>query len=401
MTAIHVNTKLLDAPRWMGMAAIHSHPDLRRTTMKGLLIKMLITPVDFDCNMDCGYCYNGSARTPCSSVSKRIIPMGIIYRIFDQVYPLLKGDQLIVIWHGGEPLLAGQNFYREVIEVQKSAVRGRYRVINCMQTNGTLIDEEWADLLLRLKIGPSVSADGPAYLHDSIRVFLDGRPTYLQAMRGYRLLQKNDVNTGMLVVISQNNVRHPEAIWQWVLEEKIPHFDFLPCIEPELWRKGEQKYGLSPEEVAEFSIRLFDLWFNHGDPNIKIRTFRDAIKGQLGGRVNICSWKAGCLQHISFDVAGNAFPCARYHCYPETKMGNIMAQSFPEIMSSSKTRWVHDGIAAGQQKCKNCQWNPICGSGCPFLKYALHGSWDGPYVHFQSRQALFYHVHDRIFQKGN
>lgn len=275
---------------------------------------------------------------------------------------------------------------------------GRYQVTNCLQTNGTLVDDSWADLLSSLHIGPSVSMDGPAFLHNGVRIFLDGSPTHAAALRGYRLLQERDFNVGLLMVVSQGNQKYPEAIWQWVLEQNIPHFDFLPCIEPELWRQGRQVWGLSVEEVSAFFTRFFDLWFDHGDPKIKIRTFRDAIKGQLGGRVNICSWKAGCLQHISFDSQGSAFPCARYHSYPETAMGNINTMTFAEIMGTAKTRWIHEGIASGQSKCGKCQWAGVCGSGCPFLKYALHGTWDGPFVHCQSRQALFRHVRSRIFQ---
>lgn len=365
--------------------------------MAGPLIKLLITPVDFDCNMACGYCYNGSAWQPCAKPS-RVISMETVYKIFDEIVPILKGDHLTVIWHGGEPLLAGQDFYREALEVQARAVAGRYHVTNCMQTNGMLVDEQWADLLAQLKIGPSVSMDGPKELHDSIRVMVDGSPTYDLVMRGYHLLQSRDINTGMLMVISQSNVRYPERIWRWILEEKILHFDFLPCIEPERWREGKQVHGLSTEEVAEFSIRFFDLWFDHGDPNIRVRTFRDAIKGQLGGRVNVCSWKAGCVQHISFDASGNAFPCARYHSYPETCMGNIGELSFSDIMATPVARWVREGIATGQSQCRNCKWQPICGSGCPFLKYALSGNWEGHYVHCKSRQALFEHVRKRIFR---
>ena len=147
--------------------------------MKGLLVKMLITPVDFSCNMACGYCYNGSARTSCVQDPKTI-SMDTLYRIFDEAYPLMKTDNLVVIWHGGEPLLAGKDFYREAIKVQKIAAKNRYHVINCLQTNGTLIDEEWIDLFSQLKIGPSVSIDGPSELHDSIRVFLDGGATSLR-----------------------------------------------------------------------------------------------------------------------------------------------------------------------------------------------------------------------------
>ena len=364
--------------------------------MAGQLVKLLITPVDSDCNMACGYCYNGSSRVECLKPNK-VISLDLVYKIFDQIQPYLKGKRLVVIWHGGEPLLAGQEFYREAIKVQEEAVKGRYAITNCMQTNGTLIDEAWADTLADLRIGPSVSIDGPAWLHDKIRKNIDGSPTYEKAMNGYRLLQNRDINTGMLVVVSRANFQYVKEIWEWVLAERIPHFDFLPCIEPELWKIGQQVYGLSTDEVAKFSIDFFDLWFNHGDPEVKIRTFRDAIKGQLGGKVNICSWKEGCLQHISFNASGKAFPCARYHCYEETSMGDISHESFEMIMQSAKTKWVHDGISFGQSQCKDCDWNYICGSGCPFLKYALHGKWDAPFVHCKSRQALFRHVEQKIF----
>ncbi len=365
--------------------------------MPGPLMKLLITPVDFSCNMACRYCYNGSFRKP-STVPIETISMGTLYRIFDQIPPLLQGNHLFVIWHGGEPLLAGEDFYREALQVQKKASAGRYAITNCMQTNGTLVDEAWADLLAELKIGPSVSVDGPAHLNDNVRTYLNGAPTYGDIMRGYRLLRSRDLNAGMLMVISQKNVKEAKAIWKWILQEKIPHLDFLPCIEPELWRRHQQQYGLSPQEVAAFFTEMFDLWLDHGDPAINIRTFRDAVKGQLGGKVNICSWKAGCLQHISFDAAGNVYPCARYHSYPETRLGNIQEITFPEILKTKKADWVRQGIADGQERCAPCKWNSICGSGCPFLKYALHGSWNAQYIHCQPRQALFSHVRERIFQ---
>ncbi len=236
---------------------------------------------------------------------------------------------------------------REVIEIQKEAIQGRYKVMNAMQTNGTLINEQWADLFAELKFGPSVSIDGPAEHHDQIRTYLDGKPTYEHAMRGYRLLRERGINSGMLVVASKVNLNNPEKLWEWVLQEKIEHFDVLPCIEPELWREGKQQYGLSSDEVSDFYIKLFDLWFDHQNPDIVIRTFRDAVKGILGGKVNICSWKAGCLQHISFDASGSAFPCARYHSYPETNMGSITEMNFSDIMQTPTTKKVYQGIADG------------------------------------------------------
>jgi len=365
--------------------------------MAGQLTKLLITPVDMDCNMACKYCYNGSSWQP-RTTPDRVISIDTIYKIFDEIGPLLKSESLVVVWHGGEPMLAGKDFYREMVAAQRRATNGRYKVSHCMQTNGTLVDAEWVELFGQLYIGPSVSIDGPAHLHDAVRVFLDGAPTYDLSMRAYRALQERGIDPGLLVVISQTNVKSPGAIWEWVLEQQFPHFDFLLCIEPELWRESKQVFGLSSDEATEFSIRLFDLWFAHGDPDIRVRTFRDAIKSQIGGHVSVCSWKAGCAEHLSFDASGNAFPCSRYHCYPETCMGNIHAMSLQDILHTPTAQWVVQGIQAGQARCDGCKWKKNCGSGCPFLKYALNGAWDSPYVHCRTRQALFEHIRERIFQ---
>lgn len=366
--------------------------------MNKIISKVLITPVDFDCNMSCGYCYNGSFRQICDFPNK-IISIETIRKIFSQITPFLRSNKLVVIWHGGEPLLAGKNFYREAIkEIKGIAKMNGYEVINCLQTNGALIDEEWINLFINLEINPSVSIDGPSYLHNKIRTFSENKPTYELVINNYNLLRNKNINTGLLIVISKSNVNYPLEIWNWILEQKITHCDFLPCVEPELLRKNKQVFSLTNKETADFFIKIFDLWFNHCDPKIRIRTFRDAIKGLLGGQVNLCSWKLGCLHHISFDVSGNAFPCSRYHCYPETMFGNINKMGFTGIMENQATKLIHENIIIGQNKCKNCEWEKICGSGCPFLKYALYGKWDAPYVHCKSRQTFLKHVKQRIFK---
>jgi len=216
-------------------------------------------------------------------------------------------------------------------------------------------------------------------------------------MRGYNLLRNNGIETGLLMVVSKKNVQNPDEIWQWVLEEQIIRFDFLPYIEPELWPTGNLAYSVNSDEISDFSRRLFDLWLNFEEPKIRIRTFRDAIKGQIGGNVNLCSWKSGCSQHFSFDSLGNAYLCARYHCYPETILGNINKQQFSDIMSSPTIDRIHQSIMDGQDRCMSCEWYQMCHSGCPFLKYALHGTWSAPYVHCQFRQVFFQHVKKRIF----
>lgn len=362
--------------------------------MAKMLNKVLIHPVDFDCNMACGYCYNGSFGRSVLN-SERVISDKLLFKIFDEVYDWLVSDKLMVIWHGGEPLLAGKEFFRNAIKIQTEAARGRYVIKNGIQTNGTLVDEEWVDLCAELGIVPSVSLDGPLHLHDKVRTFSDGSSTYSRALSGYNLFRER-MRTGLLLVVSRSNVREAEAIWRWILDQRIDSLDFLPCFEPEGYRAGRTFHTITEAEIAKFSIKLFDLWFDHADPAIKIRTFKDGIKGQLGGRVNVCSWKGGCLTHVSLDPDGNVFPCGRYHCYPETSFGSLNNLSFSGIMDGAKTRSIHAQIAEGQKECAECCWYPICHSGCPFLKYAVNGHWGGSSIHCQSRKVLFSYIRKRI-----
>lgn len=360
-----------------------------------LINKLLIHPVDFDCNMSCGYCYNGSYGNQVV-ISQSVIPEKLLCKLFSEIINVCSGNKIVVIWHGGEPLLAGKEFYRRAIEIQKQIGGGKYVFRNCVQTNGTLIDNEWVDLFRELNIEPSVSIDGCARLHNQVRTFLDGSPTYDKAIVAYNMMRNKGLRTGLLMVISKINVNEPETIWQWILDQKIKSLDFLPCLEPEQYRAGKPLYTVSEEEIVKFSIKMFDLWFDYADPSIKIRTFRDGIKGQLGGKVNICSWKGGCLNHISVDPMGNIFPCGRYHCFPETNFGNLNDFSISEILEGLKTRCIHQAISDGQKECVGCRWYSICHSGCPFLKYAINGHWGGHFVHCHSRQKLFAHIRKRI-----
>lgn len=359
-----------------------------------ILNKLLIHPVDFDCNMACGYCYNGSFGKPVTE-SKRTISSDLLFKIFDEVGDYLESDKLMVIWHGGEPLLAGKVFFKRAMEIQLEAARGRFTFRNCVQTNGTLVDDEWINLFYEYKIAPSVSIDGPSILHNQVRTFLNNAGTYDKAINAYKMFNTK-MRTGLLIVISKINVGQPEIMWQWILDQGIKSLDFLPCLEPEKYQNGCLKYTVTEKEITDFSIKIFNLWFQHADPTIKIRTFKDGIKGQLGGKVNVCSWKGGCLSHISLDPAGNIFPCGRYHCYPETSFGNLNLNSFAEIMDGEKTCNIHRQIADGQKECSECRWYPICNSGCPFLKYAINGHWGGKFVHCGSRQALFSHIRQQI-----
>ena len=141
-------------------------------------------------------------------------------------------------------------------------------------------------------------------------------------------------------------------------------------------------------------MRLFDLWFEYADPSIRIRTFRDIMKGLLGGKTRVCSRTGTCTNMISVDAEGDVVPCGRYHCYPETKYGNLRHESLQSMLSSEKRENMKRQIKDAQEQCRHCRWFSLCNSGCPFLKYAVYGAWKAPYVHCRSRMKLYSHIQE-------
>ena len=314
---------------------------------------------------------------------------GVLRRIFLELSTVSSDETpLEIIWHGGEPTLAGIDFYRMAVDMQREIFPNK-EVKNGIQTNGTLINDDWCRFFQEVGFRPSVSMDGPKDLHDKLRVNSANRGTYEKVISGYRLMKAYGLHVGSLGVITSYNVRHPEMIINWLIENNITSWDFLFATET-----PEADSGLNPElkEAEDFSIRLFDYWFDKDNPDIKIRTFRTMLKSLVGGSPSICSWKSGCLTFISFDIDGNAYLCAKFHVYPETSYGNIMEKSLNDMIENPRVKTMHREIVEAQKSCSDCRWLRGCGGGCSFIKYAFHKKFNAPFEHCGIRSSLFEHI---------
>jgi len=357
-----------------------------------MISKVLILPVGLTCNLRCKYCVNNSQRN-FTNPKIELMSEEMLYRIFTELKPIVDKDKpLTIIWHGGEPTLAGIEFYKTAVKIEKR-VFGDKQLKNGIQTNATLVDEDWCSFFKKEDFRPSTSLDGPAFLHNKLRVDVEGKGTYDRAMGNYELMKFYGLRVECLGVITPENVDYPEEIVNWLIENNISSWDFLFCVE-----SPESNNGLTPsnKKSINFSIRLFDEWFKRDKPEIRIRTFRVILKSELGGEPDVCSWKLGCLNFISFDNFGNAYLCAKFHAHPETSYGNIMENSLEGILKSPKVKTMHKAIIKGNKKCQSCKWLSACGGGCSFIKYTLYKRFNVPFIHCEVRQAMFEHISKRI-----
>lgn len=351
--------------------------------------KIFITPVGFDCNLGCNYCYN--TTNGCRKITEKplqLISDEVLVKLFTSIKPYIN-DRLLIIWHGGEPLLAGKDFFRGAHKLAKRLL-GQIEIEYGVQTNATLVDRDWCLLMKDLNIKPSTSLDGPAKFHDVNRFFPCGRGSYEAAVNGFKMMKEVIGYCGVLTVLNKTNFQYPEELFEWVIDNEIFNIDFQLCAKQR--NQSDNKLSLSGEEAANALIRLFDLWFEHDDERINVRIFSDAIKGVLGGQPRVCSWHNGCANYLSFDNFGNVFACARYHVYPETSFGNIVTDKFSSIVEARCHGLAQQKIAEGQQVCAKCKWNKACGGGCPFLKYATYGNFDKLYPFCLPRKRLFQHI---------
>jgi len=352
--------------------------------------QVLITPVGMSCNLKCVYCYNGQF----ASSKNNILKQETLRRFFSELTEVV-GKKVTIIWHGGEPTIIGCKKFENYLKEEEILRSEGIEVRNCLQTNGILLSESWCDLFQSYDVRPSLSIDGPAFIHDLQRYDYHNLPTYNRVMSGMELLRGRGIKHGLLIVITKKSLEFVEEIFKWVIENNIKSFDFLPCFEPELIKNKKEHNSPSPDEFAEFLINFFDLWWKHDDC-IKVRIFNDVLRYFLGSKVTICSWRGSCSWIISLNEFGQLFPCSRFHGYKKTSFGQIGNNSLAEILTSSKYINIRNVMLSGQKECINCDRLELCGGGCPLARYSLGDSFSTPYYYCSTRKRLFDHIENKL-----
>jgi uncharacterized protein len=326
----------------------------------------LITKVTRICNLRCVYCHEWADtksvmefETVANLIAKSLQCSGIQFVRF--------------IWHGGEPLVRGRDFYKKAMFIQERA-RGSGQVIaNCIQTNGTLLDESWADFILENGIEIGLSVDGPEKLHNLQRPTVGGQATWHKTVNAVRLLQQRHISFGALVVVTDDTLQMgAEALFSFILETGIKSFAMLH-LRPESLPDGKydpMRDYLALDRFNRFQMEIFDLWFKHDNPDIHIREFDSILSMLLGGEAAICTLAGECVgKHFGVNVNGDVYHCDRYVSDNDYLLGNIVRDNWPAILT---------GDAIGRLKARNrtrvdrfhsCPELPICHGGCPHNYY--------------------------------
>jgi uncharacterized protein len=296
-------------------------------------------------------------------------------------------------FQGGEPTLAGLDFYREFVSLLKRHARPDLQVHLSLQTNGTLLDAEWADFLRENHFLVGLSLDGDKDLHDGFRTTPAGKGTWRKVSDTLRLLQERGVETNLLCVVTGPSARHAGQLYRTFKKLGCRYLQFIPCLDPQGAVRATSRYSLSPERYGRFLCDLFDLWeadYLAGDYT-SIRLFDDWVHALAGMPTGSCTTSGRCGGYFVVEADGSVYPCD-FYVQEEWLLGNVARSSFAELDSSPRSQAFREESLRLPEACATCQYALVCRGGCRRDR-VLHG--DGPdleNLQCQAFQVFFEHA---------
>lgn len=346
---------------------------------------IMVEPVGNICNLRCRYCYQMPTRL---DKKPSTMPITVLEKIISDSITL--SDTIKFLWHGGEPMLAGIDFFKTAIELQKKLKKTDVRMINAIQTNATLINQEWAEFFAKNKFSIGTSIDGTQELHNKVR-----DNSFSKVIRGIRYLQDAGVGVGVIITVTSYNVNYPDLIWNNLIKPKkiSDHFDINVCFSKDM-------PSLIPnlEQSLSFMTKLFDLWIEEDDPVINIRTFRGVLRFLLGGRAGDCAFEYNkCSRFVAIDDKGDIYTCNRFMKQEVAYLGNILEINLKDILKSKKVLALYEKIAKIKDECRKCEWLECCGGGCAFQRWLHTGFFDAGFPECEFRKKFFSYVREKCF----
>src|SRR5664279_6211459 len=273
--------------------------------------QVFVKPVGADCNLKCKYCYYLEKDNLYGGKKPHLMADDILERYINQHIDASTEDIIHFSWHGGEPLLAGIDFYRKALKIQSVNCPAGKTILNGIQTNGTLLTVEWCRFLAEEGFAVGISLDGPAELHDNFRITINGKKTWEQVNNGIQLLKKHNLIPEILCVVSSENVKYPRIVYDYFKQLGAEYITFIPLVIPE--SPGVvSKSSVPSEAYGKFLSEIFDQWVENDIGKIKIQIFEEAIRSAFNQDHTLCIFKVNCGGVPVVELNGDFYSCDHY-----------------------------------------------------------------------------------------
>lgn len=353
---------------------------------------MMVKPVGAQCNLDCPYCFYLHKEQLLGQPPQPRMSDALLKQHIRQYLEAQTADSVVFSWQGGEPTIAGLDFFRRVVALQARYRRPGQQIENDLQTNGVLLDEEWAAFLKEHGFWVGLSVDGPELLHDRYRPSRGGKPTYPAVRRAAALLVRHQVPFAALCVVNRHNAREPLAVYRSLAHDLGTYrVQFTPCVErrdfrhtaPGHWpadslplvgsaaaRPGTENsavtdWSVDPLDYGDFLCAVWDDWLAHDFGRIHVNLFETAVAQTLGMPAQTCTQGDFCGKALALEHDGGVYACDHF-AYPEYGRGNIATTHEAAMVFSARQQAF--GFAKRDtlpQDCRDCAHLKLCWGECP------------------------------------
>ncbi|MDD5338566.1 MAG: anaerobic sulfatase maturase [Dehalococcoidales bacterium] len=327
-------------------------------------ISVLIKPASGKCNLNCKYCFYHDVASNRAVADFGFMSLETIEEIIKKALKFASGYATFS-FQGGEPTLCGLDFFKSVVELQNKHNVNNAAFNNCIQTNGMLIDEKWAEFLHDNHFLVGLSLDGFDELHDAYRVDAKGKGTYAKVMETATLFDKHKVEYNILFTVTGLSTQAPEKLYDFFKSKGCNFLQFMPCIDPEDDKRGVHDYSLKPEQYTVFLKQFFDKWCTDfmGGREVSVRYYDNLVRMVMGMQPEMCSLTGSCQCQFVFEADGSVYPCD-FYVTDEWKLGNIHRQELMELYESETCqRFINSSLAAASLCC-DCESKYLCRGGC-------------------------------------
>ncbi len=367
------------------------------------------------CNLRCKYCYYLEKAKLYDNNEKHVMSDQMLERFTKQYIEAQTSQDVMFTWHGGETLMRPISFYKKALRFQQLYGKGR-RIANCIQTNATLLNDDWCKFFRDNNFLVGVSIDGPQEFHDAYRLSTDGRPTWNQVMRGIRLLNQYHVEWNALAVVNNLNVEHPHEFYQFFKDIRCQFIQFTPIVErivdnrndgltlaPGMEEGGRMAdFSVTPEQWGRFLCEIFDEWVRHDVGTYFIQTFDATLANWVGVAPGICSLSKECGHAGIMEYNGDVYSCDHF-VYPEHMLGNLRHKTITEMMYSDKQRqFAKMKTEMLPKQCHECDFLFACHGECPKNRF-VKDHYGNPGLNYLCKgyHMFFQHVKPYMdFMKG-
>ena len=327
-------------------------------------------PVGPICNLQCSYCYYLDTARFYDRPHQFRMSDEMLETYVRQYIEASPGPIIHFVWHGGEPTLAGLDFYRRAVELQRRYLPSGWTCWNNLQTNGTLLDEEWCSFLAEERFQVGLSIDGTRQLHDTYRKDRHGRGTYAAAAAAVRRLQAHGIQPDILCTVTPEVAEEPAAVYRALRDMGTGWFQFLPIV-----RRGPDgevtPESVSPEAYGRFLCAVFDQWMHHDLGRLNVQLFAELSGIWAGGSANLCWIAPTCGRVLVVEHDGAVYSCDHF-VTPEHRIGDLASSHLGAMVDAPVQQRFgadkRDGLPA---QCRECPWLSVCNGGCPKDRFVL------------------------------